>query len=73
MAPRTPEQLRTRARIERLIRLARPALDLVLAAGERLSRCVESDDPDYLPPRPLAEDSRVRARAHRRAASAPPR
>jgi hypothetical protein len=51
----TPSQRRTRERIESLIRLAAPALNLVLAAGERLSRIVESDDPEYYPPRPTGE------------------
>jgi len=51
MAQLTPDQRRTRERIESLIRLAAPGLNLVLAAGERLSRLVEPDDPDYYPPR----------------------
>ena len=51
MAPLTPDQLRTRQRIEGLIKLAAPALDLVLAVGERVSRVVERDDPEYYPPR----------------------
>ena len=45
-----------RERFESLIRLAAPGLNLVLAAGERLSRIVEPDDPDYYPPR-LTEDA----------------
>lgn len=55
MAPLTPDQLRTRQRIEGLIRLATPALDLVLAVGERVSRIVESDDVEYYPPRVTRE------------------
>jgi hypothetical protein len=51
MAPLTPEQLRTRDRVESVIRLAAPALNLMLAAGERLSKLVEPDDPEYYPPR----------------------
>jgi hypothetical protein len=51
MAPLTPDQLRTRDRVESVIRLAAPALNLVLAAGERLSKLVEPDDPEYYPPR----------------------
>jgi hypothetical protein len=51
MAPLTPGQLRTRARVETVIRLMAPALDLVLAVGERVSRVVERDDPEYYPPR----------------------
>jgi hypothetical protein len=51
MAPLTPDQLQTRRRVETLIRLMAPALDLVLAVGERVSRIVERDDPEYYPPR----------------------
>jgi hypothetical protein len=51
MAQLTPDQRRKRERVESLIRLAAPGLNLVLAAGERLSRLVEPDDPDYYPPR----------------------
>ena len=51
MAPLTPDQLRTRRRIERLIRLMAPALDVVLAVGDRVSRVVEPEDMDYYPPR----------------------
>jgi len=47
----TPDQLRTRERVETVIRLVAPALNLVLAAGERLSRIVEPDDPEYYPAR----------------------
>ena len=56
MAPLTPDQLRTRQRIEDLIRLAAPALDLVLAVGERVSRIVEPEDVEYYPPR-VSRDS----------------
>jgi hypothetical protein len=55
MAQLTPDQLRTRERFESLIRLGAPALNLVLAAGERLSRLVEPDDPEYYPPRTTLE------------------
>jgi hypothetical protein len=51
MSPTTPEQLRRTRRVETLIRLMAPALDLVLAAGDRVSRIVERDDPEYYPPR----------------------
>jgi hypothetical protein len=51
VAKLTAEQLRTRDRFETVIRLAAPALNLVLAAGERLSRIVEPDDPEYYPAR----------------------
>jgi hypothetical protein len=51
LATLTPEQRRTRERFESLIRLMAPGLNLVLAAGERLSRIVEADDHEYYPPR----------------------
>jgi hypothetical protein len=51
MAPLTPDQLRTRRRVEGLIRVMAPALDLVLAVGDRVSRVVERDDVEYYPPR----------------------
>jgi hypothetical protein len=51
LAPLTPDQLRTRQRVEGLIRLAAPALDLVLAVGERVSRIAERGDTEFYPPR----------------------
>jgi hypothetical protein len=51
MAPLTAEQRRTRRRVESVIRVIAPALDLVLAAGDRISRVVEPDDVEYYPPR----------------------
>ena len=51
MSPPTPEQVRTRDRFEALIRLMAPAMDVVLAAGDRLSRIVERQDYEYFPPR----------------------
>jgi hypothetical protein len=51
MTALTPSQLRTRNRVETAIRLMAPALDLVLAVGDRVSRIVERDDPEYYPPR----------------------
>jgi hypothetical protein len=47
----TPEQLRTRERVETLIGAIAPVLNLVLAAGERLSRVVEREDSEYYPVR----------------------
>jgi hypothetical protein len=40
-----------RERVESLIRLAAPALDLVLTVGDRVSRFVEPQDSEYYPPR----------------------
>jgi hypothetical protein len=51
VAPLTPDQLRTRERVETVIRLASPALNLILAVGERLSKIVEPEDHEYYPPR----------------------
>lgn len=51
MPPPTPTQVRRRERIEGVIRLAAPALDLVLAFGDRVSRIVEPQDVEYYPPR----------------------
>ena len=51
MSNLTPEQRRTRDRVESLIRLMAPGLNLVLAAGERLSRMVEPEDYEYYPAR----------------------
>jgi hypothetical protein len=51
MAPLTRNQLRTRQRVESVIRMVAPALDLVLAAGDRISRVVEPEDVEYYPPR----------------------
>jgi hypothetical protein len=47
----TPDELRTRQRVESVIRLAAPALNVVLAVGERVSRLVEPEDHEYYPPR----------------------
>jgi hypothetical protein len=42
----TPTQRAVRGRIEVLIRLAAPALDVLLFAGDRLARAVEPGEPD---------------------------
>ena len=54
MSPATPSQQRTRDRFESLIAVAAPFLDLVLAAGERVSRIAGRDD-DYIPIRAAGE------------------
>ena len=54
--PLTPEQRRRRDRVELLIRLMAPGLDLMLAAGERLSRVVAPKDDEYYPIRPGSAD-----------------
>jgi hypothetical protein len=55
MAHLTPQQRRRRARVEGLIRAVAPALDLVLAAGDRLSRVVSPRDTEQHPVRPAPE------------------
>jgi hypothetical protein len=47
VAYRSPDQLLRRRRIESLIRLAAPVLDVVLYAGDRVSRVVGRNE---LPP-----------------------
>jgi hypothetical protein len=54
VAPPTPQQQRRRAAFERLIGIAAPFLDVVLVAGERVSRIVSPED-DYIPIRSPAE------------------
>jgi hypothetical protein len=56
VAPLTPDQLRRRERVEGVIRLMAPALDAVLAVGDRISRLVEPEDVEYYPPRITREE-----------------
>lgn len=51
MAQPSSGQLLWRRRVETALAVVAPALDLVLAAGDRLSRAVERDDLDWVPPR----------------------
>ena len=51
MAP-SPTQLAWRARIERVLRLAAPGLDLLLAVGDRASRLVDREPPGAVLPAP---------------------
>jgi hypothetical protein len=62
MAPLTPAQERTRERVETVIGLMAPALTLVLAAGDRISRIVAPEDPEWYPVRPMSEDEQITAR-----------
>jgi hypothetical protein len=52
--PPTPQQQQRRAAFESVIGLAAPFLDLVLVAGDRISRIVGPDD-DYIPIRAPAD------------------
>ena len=65
MAPLTPDQRRNRERVETLISLAAPALNLVLAVGDRLSRIVEPEDSEYYPVRSgITEGDAASGQAH---------
>jgi hypothetical protein len=55
VAHRTAAQLARRRRIERLIGLAAPALDLLLFAGDRVSRVVGRNEIEPDPPRRLGD------------------
>jgi hypothetical protein len=50
----SPRQLALRSRIEGMIGLAAPFLDLMLAAGDRVSRVAGRNDIDPEPPRRLS-------------------
>ena len=52
----TPEQIRRREQVETVIGLMAPALNVVLAVGERLSKMVEPEDTEYYPPRTSREE-----------------
>ena len=51
----TPQQRIWRDRVEALIGLAAPVLDLVLNAGDRVSRTLAPGDSDYYPIRSPAD------------------
>ena len=51
MAYRTAGQLANRRRVERAIAFAAPLLDVLLYAGDRVSRVAERNDVDPEPPR----------------------
>lgn len=61
MAQLSHNQLIWRGRIETGLRFAAPVLDLVLAAGDRLSRAVDRDEPELIMPGRLGSDSAVLA------------
>jgi hypothetical protein len=64
----TPSQRIWRDRAEALIGLAAPALNLVLSAGDRVSRLIAPEDRDYYPIRPPGEAFELDgARPHRSA------
>jgi hypothetical protein len=53
MAQRTPTQLARQRRVESVIGLLAPAFDVLLYAGEQLSRVAGRNDIDPEPPRRL--------------------
>ena len=57
MAQLSDSQLIWRGRIETGLRFAAPVLDLVLAAGDRLSRAVDREEPELILPGRLGSDS----------------
>jgi hypothetical protein len=61
MARLTPDQQRTRERFESLIRVMAPGLNVVLAAGDRLSRIVQPEDAEYYPIRTTLTDGAPQA------------
>jgi hypothetical protein len=50
--PNTPQQQRRRERVEAILRLGAPFLDLLLLAGDRVSRLAGPSDDDYYAIRP---------------------
>jgi hypothetical protein len=56
VAQLSSSQLIWRGRIEAGLRIVAPALDLVLAAGDRLSRTVDREEPELLMPGRLGAD-----------------
>jgi hypothetical protein len=59
MAVRSPRQLANRRRIEAAIRLSAPALDLVLAVGDRVSRIAGRNE---IEPEPARRSLRAQTR-----------
>ena len=55
MAKLTPDQQRKRERVEALIGAMAPALTLLLAAGDRISRIVQPEDHEFYPARSVSE------------------
>lgn len=60
MAVRTQRQLANRRRVERLIRVMAPGLDLVLFAGEQISRVAGRNELDPEPARRSARPGQSR-------------
>jgi hypothetical protein len=56
VAQLSSSQLIWRGRIEAGLRVAAPVLDLVLAAGDRLSRTIDREEPELIMPSRLSHD-----------------
>jgi hypothetical protein len=56
VAQLSSSQLIWRGRIEAGLRVAAPVLDLVLAAGDRVSRVVDREEPELIMPGRLGHD-----------------
>ncbi len=57
VAPPSHNQIVWRGRIESVLRVAGPFLDLVLATGERISRAVDRDEIEAAAPPPAVGSS----------------
>jgi len=55
VAKLTPDQQRKRERVEAVIAAMAPALTLLLAAGDRISRIAQPEDYEYYPARSVGE------------------
>jgi hypothetical protein len=60
MAVRSSSQLAWRRRVEAGVRIAAPVLDIVLWAGDRVSRVAGRNQPDPEPPRRLGTGGMAR-------------
>jgi len=56
VAQLSSSQMLWRGRIEAGLRVAAPVLDLVLAAGDRVSRVVDREEPELIMPGRLGND-----------------
>ncbi|MDP9345650.1 MAG: hypothetical protein M3P44_07985 [Actinomycetota bacterium] len=66
MAPPSHNQVVWRGRIEAMLRVVGPLLDLVLAGGERISKAVERDELEApAPPRTVSSSRPSRRRVGR--------
>jgi hypothetical protein len=71
VADLSPTQIAWRDRVEGLIGLAAPALDLLLAVGDRISRIAEPDDHEYYPVRSGSEAASLPGEFEPRRVAAP--